>query len=418
MRDDYCVIRRFSQSRLAQGGSNRSVYHQLNCTLDGKRLLGLGPTLSQLVWVLPWGDRAWTFQEALLSQRCIYITTYRAYFECNSMQCCGSLDESRSWVHQSLRDEALLKNAPGLPTFGTGVLRSPFIPHSKVHDSRLEKHNTLLTLYKYRSLTKQSDGINAFSGILQALERSEYTEGFFWGLPIADLNRALLWDARAWYSAKPRTGWASWGGPIWPCKPQAQRQGDPAPNPRQYPVDLKMWRRRKGNVEKIFETSYHDIDSTELSKFPNDPLSKDIKLDDTIYLQNLADFPPEGKNHLLCIEGVIFNFAPDLSEPEDEDFDGDGYKYFTLYIRDVPVILHIIDSNELLSASYTGDKCMFLLLARNLQGEWVKHFLLMIKQAADREIFERCGVVELEVRRGRLKVLRELGMRRGRVVVG
>ena len=126
------------------------------------------------------------------------------------MQCCESLDESRYWVHQSLRDEALLKKASGVPTFGTGVLRSPFIPHSKVHDSRLEKYNTLLTLYNYRSLTKQSDGINAFAGILQALERSDYTEGFFWGLPIADLNWALLWDARAWYSAKPRTGFPSW----------------------------------------------------------------------------------------------------------------------------------------------------------------------------------------------------------------
>ena len=177
---------------LPRVGSNRSAYHQLSCTLDWKRLVGLGPTLSQLVWVLPWGKRAWTFQEALLSQRCIYITTYQVYFECNSMQCCESLDESRSWVHQSLRDEALLKKAPGVPTFGTGVLRSPFIPHSKIHDSRLGKYNTLLTLYKYRSLTKQSDGINAFAGTLQALERSDYTEGFFWGLPIADLNWALL----------------------------------------------------------------------------------------------------------------------------------------------------------------------------------------------------------------------------------
>ena len=213
---------------LPRVGSKSSAYHQLNCTLDGTRLVGLGPTLSQLVWVLPWGDRAWTFQEALLSQRCIYITIYQAYFECNSMQCCESLDESRSWVHQSLRDEALLKKAPEVPTFGTGVLRSPFIPHSKLHDSRLEKYNTLLTLYKYRSLTKYSDGINAFAGILQALERSEYTEGFFWGLPIADMDWALLWDAQAWYSAEPRTGfptwcWASWGGPIWPGKPQAQR---------------------------------------------------------------------------------------------------------------------------------------------------------------------------------------------------
>ena len=179
-----------------------------------------------------------------------------------------------------------------------------------------------------------------------------------------------------------------------------------------------MWRRRKGNVENIFETSYQDVDSTKLSEVPNDPLSKDIKLDDTTHHQSLADFPNERKTHLLCIEGVIFNFAPDLSEPGDEDFDSDGYKYFTMSIRDVPIILHIIDSNELLSASYTGEKCTFLLLARNVQGRSVKHFLLMIRPAANREFFERCGVVELKLRRATLGVLKELGMRRRRVVVG
>lgn len=92
--------------------SKKSGYHQLSCTIDGTRLVGLGPTLSQLVWVLPLGGRAGTFQEALLSQRCIYINKYQTYFECNSMQCCELLDVSRSWVHQILRDEAILKRVP------------------------------------------------------------------------------------------------------------------------------------------------------------------------------------------------------------------------------------------------------------------------------------------------------------------
>ena len=179
-----------------------------------------------------------------------------------------------------------------------------------------------------------------------------------------------------------------------------------------------MWRSRKDDVEKIFETSYHDIDSTKLSEFPSDLLSRDIQLDDAKYHQNLADFPVEGKNHLLCIESVIFNFAPDLSEPEDEDFDSNGYKHFIMYARDVPIILHIISSNDLLSASYTGEQRTFLLLARNVESRWVKHSLLMIKRAANRRFFERCGVVELEVKRGRLEMLSELGVKRGRVTVG
>lgn len=32
-------------------------------------------------------------------------------------------------------------------------------------------------------MTKQTDALNAFSGVLQALERSTYEEGFVWALP-------------------------------------------------------------------------------------------------------------------------------------------------------------------------------------------------------------------------------------------
>ena len=73
-----------------------------------------------------------------------------------------------------------------------GRPRSPFIPESSPYDSRFDKYSTHVTLYKYRSLSKHSDATNGFSAILQVLEQSEYSEGFFWALPIADLNWALL----------------------------------------------------------------------------------------------------------------------------------------------------------------------------------------------------------------------------------
>ena len=99
-------------------------------------------------------------------------------------------------------------------------------------------------------------------------------------------------------------------------------------------------------------------------------------MEDTANLQNLFDFPTAENNDLLCIESIIFKFAPDLSERKEKDFDNDGYQYFTMYIRGIPIILHIIDSNELLTASYTDEKHMSLLLARNVQGGWAKHFFV------------------------------------------
>ena len=116
------------------------------------------------------------------------MANYQAYFECNSMQCCESLDVSRSWVHQIVHNATLLKRGPDIPAFGTGVLRTPFVPGSGPYDSRLEKYSTLVTLYTNRSLSKHSDAINGFSAILQAQEQLEYSDGFFWALPIAGLN--------------------------------------------------------------------------------------------------------------------------------------------------------------------------------------------------------------------------------------
>ena len=335
--------------RVAPG---KNDYQQLSCTIDGTRLVGLGPTLSQLVWALPWGGRAWTFQEALLSQRCIYMTTYQAYFECNSMQCCESLDVSRSWVHQSVRDAAILKRGPEVPAFGTGVLRSPFIPESSPYESRLDKYSTLVTLYKYRSLTKHADAINGFSAILQALEQSEYSEGFFWALPIADLNWALLWEGQEASPERqqefPTWSWANWRGAIWPGKPQ----GDQRDSPHRHPLDLRMWRKVQGEVEKTFKTSYLKEDPADLQNFLDDPLSKETKLEETYCLQTLANSTGLESLRMLCIESPILHFIPDLSGPEEEDFDKDNYKGVTMYIRDAPLLLRIVRINKLLKRSY------------------------------------------------------------------
>lgn len=94
----YATIIAFSGSSADAGlprvGPTTTSYRQLKCSIDKTRLVGLCPTLSQLVWVMPWRQRSWTYQEAVLSPRCIYISRFPTHFECNAMGCCETLDES------------------------------------------------------------------------------------------------------------------------------------------------------------------------------------------------------------------------------------------------------------------------------------------------------------------------------------
>ena len=171
----------------------------------------------------------------------------------------------------------------------------------------------------------------------------------------------------------------------------------------------------QGQFEKTFETSYFEINREDLRDFPNDPFSKEIKLEETHCLQTLANLTGPESLRMLCIQSVILSFIPDLSGPEEEDFDKDDHKTVTMYVRDAPLLLRIAKTSELSSTSYQGQKRMFLLLAREIvHGGWIEHFLLLVRPV--RDVFERCGVVRLSVQRTRLMILEELGLTKTRVL--
>ncbi|KAF2236465.1 HET-domain-containing protein [Viridothelium virens] len=189
----YATIIAFSTTsandRLPRVSSANTSWRQMSCTIDGIKILGFGPTLSHLVWHMRWGRRAWTYQEALLSPRCIYISKFQVYFECNAVTCCESVNESYSHIHQESSDGNYL------PLTNTGVLRNPFTNVITEPGTALSLYSISATLFSRRTLTKQSDALNAFDGILQILQRKAYGGGFYWALPCAHLNWALTWRA-------------------------------------------------------------------------------------------------------------------------------------------------------------------------------------------------------------------------------
>ena len=221
---------RSARSGLPRVGTLEGVVPQLFCEIWGKRLLSVMPTLSQQIsWSL-WESRAWTFQEGLLSPRRLFFTNHQVYFECNSVQCCESLDDSRSPFHLPSDEErrvaldAMVEDRYTGPrgVIGRGVLRDPFRPISgaeeaQVDDDDFEKYLRLVHSYTMKKMLHDVDSLNAFSAMFTRLAENHYKGGFVQGLPVEDLPRALLWfhptpprrrvDFPAW-------SWAGWEGAV------------------------------------------------------------------------------------------------------------------------------------------------------------------------------------------------------------
>lgn len=116
-----------------------------------------------------WTTRGWTYQEAVLSNRRLYFTNTRAFFECERFIC----HEDQFNAEQS-RNE-LFSTRLTIPEDG----------------SRFQSFARHLGHYTSRNLTYRSDAHKALHGISTSLYKG--TGAFINGLPVVDFDRALLW---------------------------------------------------------------------------------------------------------------------------------------------------------------------------------------------------------------------------------
>ncbi|KAF9634536.1 hypothetical protein BFW01_g5431 [Lasiodiplodia theobromae] len=151
----------------------------------------------------PWMTRGWTFQEACFSRRRLFFTSEQVVFECADMT-------AQEVLRIPLRHGAgcTLK-----PLFGVhlsnvmGEQRGPF-PY-------------YVEEYSRRVLRYDSDALNAFSGILHALEQCEPRLHHLWAIQINNGRcMSLLWDMQHDFDMSqrrwdyPSWSWLGWKGPV------------------------------------------------------------------------------------------------------------------------------------------------------------------------------------------------------------
>jgi hypothetical protein len=122
-----------------------------------------------------WITRGWTYQEAILSRRCLFFTEQQVYFVCRSMSC------SEAVVNESSDRIECPKNTTttlSAEIFGLERDNESFRPSSRPPEFReLVDH---ITAYTSRNLTYQDDALDVFRGVLK---RSHFLT--YYGIPLA-----------------------------------------------------------------------------------------------------------------------------------------------------------------------------------------------------------------------------------------
>ncbi|KAK4108545.1 hypothetical protein N656DRAFT_784053 [Canariomyces notabilis] len=142
-----------------------------------------------------WNTRGWTFQERLLSARCIYITHNAIYFHCHrdillcetgqaTSPATPALSLLNNPLHelQRLDGRVLVNNRIGTAGNDEALLRVVF-----------GVYKGLVAGYSPRKLTFLGDVLNAFAGVFAVITQHLPGAVALCGLPGAFLDLALLW---------------------------------------------------------------------------------------------------------------------------------------------------------------------------------------------------------------------------------
>lgn len=147
-----------------------------------------------------WNTRGWTYQERLLSNRILTFTDSQVFFQCTK-----GCNFEEQYHYPSINN-------------ATYTLPDPLAQLDFQIRDLWQIYAIAVEEYSKRSITKPSDKLRAFTGILNFLRRP-LRGAFFFGLPANLFDVALLWknlgpSIRSSKNSFPSWSWAGWDGPV------------------------------------------------------------------------------------------------------------------------------------------------------------------------------------------------------------
>ncbi len=135
--------------------------------------------LSRTLTASYYNSRAWTFQERLLSLRCLYFTDEQVFFQCQRSTFCedydGDIENLRDWSFLNPLSPRLTQTDP---------------PLNK--EQRFRIYTKIVQEYTNKTLSFPADIHSAFAGLSAVLENLLFSR-FYFGLPEHYIVEALMW---------------------------------------------------------------------------------------------------------------------------------------------------------------------------------------------------------------------------------
>lgn len=175
------------------------------CTPDVRLMVSRPPEIG--IQASRWNKRAWTFQERLLSQRCLIFTNGRVYWQCRSTD---------------ISEDIFADGRGG--GWSLNSIHSPLQMLDELKNRAFWFYTKCVSLYTSRELTRSGDVLAAFEGICSLIQ-DRLRAPFIFGLPTSHLDLALLWQPRSslgrrivsgddkWRDLEfPSWAWCGWTG--------------------------------------------------------------------------------------------------------------------------------------------------------------------------------------------------------------
>jgi hypothetical protein len=151
------------------------IVSQLKEVFAGKNVAVLLPCLENVLQGSIWNQRAWTYQESVLSRRLLIVTNPQMFFTCRH--------------GYTFYEDTRIEDIPPSQNYEDGQ----FFTGAEGPITNFERYTNVVQEYTTRQISFHEDALDAISGVLSSF-RSWFRSDFAHGLPRTELDQALLWQ--------------------------------------------------------------------------------------------------------------------------------------------------------------------------------------------------------------------------------